>query len=271
MKKVSIITVNLNNFEGLTRTMESVLSQTYTDYEYVIVDGGSTDGSREFIEKHADRLSYWCSEPDGGIYNAMNKAVTKATGEYVCFMNSGDSLYSNTTLEDIFSQEQKADILFGDVYRSKNGEKLSIRTFPKHITTEQMFKGGITHQAIFSRRTLHIEHPYDERYKMIADWFFLIHRLLDGCEFKHVGRIVCCFDITGYSCTTRTKNDIHEQQFYKAIDGMFPKPVQDDINELIAIKKSDFSGIISLTAQMGVKGKIISALVKFISKLPSLK
>ena len=174
VKKVSIITVNLNNLEGLKRTMDSVLSQTFLDYEYIIIDGGSTDGSREYIEQYADRLTYWCSEPDNGIYNAMNKAVTKASGEYVCFMNSGDCLYSDSILEDIFSTEQTADILYGDIWRSKNGKKVSERKFPKQITAEQMFRGGITHQAIFSRRSLHIQYPYDEKYKMIADWNFLV-------------------------------------------------------------------------------------------------
>lgn len=271
VKKISVITVNLNNLDGLKRTMDSVLTQTYSDYEYVIVDGGSTDGSREYIEQYADKLAYWCSEADNGIYNAMNKAVSKATGEYVCFMNSGDCFYSNTILEDIFSCEQTADILYGDVCRSKNGEKLSERKFPKQITAEQMFRGGITHQAIFSRRSLHLQHPYDENYKMIADWNFLVRRLLDGCVFKHVGKVVCCYDITGYSCTTREKNDIHERQFKKVLDELFPESVQMDINELIDLKNTDFSGIIRQTAQMGIKGKIICIFAKIISKLPSIK
>ena len=271
VKIVSVITVNLNNLEGLKRTMNSVLLQTFRDYEYIIVDGGSKDGSREYIEQYKEGLAYWCSEADTGIYNAMNKAVSKASGEYVCFMNSGDCFYSNKVLEDVFSSEQTADILYGDVLRTKNGEKVSQRIFPKQITAMQMFLGGITHQAIFSRRILHLQHPYDEKYKMIADWNFLIRRLMDGCEFKHVGEFICCYDITGYSCTTRTENDIHEQQFQNVLDELFPKSVQSDIKELISLKNADFSGVVRQTAQMGLKGKIISVFVKFISKLPSIK
>ena len=88
--KLSIITVNLNNLEGLKKTYESVVSQTFTDYEWLVIDGGSTDGSREFIEQHQDKFAYWCSEPDKGIYNAMNKGIVRAKGEYLNFMNSGD-------------------------------------------------------------------------------------------------------------------------------------------------------------------------------------
>ena len=87
---LSIITINYNNSDGLQRTIESVLSQTWTDFEWIVIDGGSTDGSLDIIKKHASHFSFWCSEPDTGIYNAMNKGITHAKGEYLNFMNSGD-------------------------------------------------------------------------------------------------------------------------------------------------------------------------------------
>ena len=93
-EKISVITINLNNAEGLRRTLDSVFRQTTHDFELVVVDGASTDGSVELIHTHADRIDRWVSEPDGGIYNAMNKAVAMATGEYVIFMNSGGGLFS---------------------------------------------------------------------------------------------------------------------------------------------------------------------------------
>ena len=92
--KLSIITVNLNNRDGLQRTIDSVVSQTFTDYEWIVIDGGSTDGSRELIGQHQDRFAYWCSEPDKGIYNAMNKGIAHAKGEWLQFLNSGAWLYS---------------------------------------------------------------------------------------------------------------------------------------------------------------------------------
>ena len=111
--KLSIITVNLNNLEGLKRTYESVVCQTFTDYEWIVIDGGSTDGSREFIEQHQDKFAYWCSEPDKGIYNAMNKGIMRAKGEYLNFMNSGDCFASNDTLIRVLVDERNEDIIYG--------------------------------------------------------------------------------------------------------------------------------------------------------------
>ena len=111
--KLSIITVNLNNLEGLKKTYESVVCQTFTDYEWIVIDGGSTDGSREFIEQHQDKFAYWCSEPDKGIYNAMNKGIMRAKGEYLNFMNSGDCFACKETLAGVFNKPRKEDILYG--------------------------------------------------------------------------------------------------------------------------------------------------------------
>ena len=113
--KLSIITVNLNNLEGLKKTYESVVCQTFTDYEWLVIDGGSTDGSREFIEQHQNKFAYWCSEPDKGIYNAMNKGIVRAKGEYLNFMNSGDCFVKKETLAGVFGEERKVDILYGFV------------------------------------------------------------------------------------------------------------------------------------------------------------
>jgi|GEM_PF-1136103 len=118
MPKLSIITVNLNNKDGLVNTAESVIAQTWTDYEWIIIDGGSTDGSVEVIKKYADKtdkLVYWCSEKDGGIYQGMNKGIEKASGEYCWFLNSGDYAYKNTTLAEIFANEFNEDIVYGNL------------------------------------------------------------------------------------------------------------------------------------------------------------
>src|ERR1035437_595442 len=106
--KLSIITVNLSNATGLRKTIESVISQTFTDYEYLIIDGGSTDGSLDIIKEFADRMSYWVSEPDGGIYNAMNKGIAWATGDWIIFMNSGDVFRNIEVLENVFNRNIEA-------------------------------------------------------------------------------------------------------------------------------------------------------------------
>ncbi|MCL2844407.1 MAG: glycosyltransferase [Chitinivibrionia bacterium] len=125
MPKLSIITINLNNKDGLVNTAKSVVTQTWTDYEWIIIDGGSTDGSVDVIKEYAektDKLVYWCSEPDGGIYQGMNKGIAKANGEYCWFLNSGDCAYKNTTLEEIFANEFDEDIIKGILVMEKKGQ-----------------------------------------------------------------------------------------------------------------------------------------------------
>ena len=114
--KLSIITVNLNNCDGLQKTIDSVVSQTFKDFEWIVIDGGSTDGSKELIEQYADHFTYWVSEPDKGIYNAMNKGIRVAKGDYLQFLNSGDYLYDRTTLEKCLLPQNNADVIYGNLY-----------------------------------------------------------------------------------------------------------------------------------------------------------
>src|SRR4030043_464009 len=124
MPHLSIITINLNNAAGLRQTIESVINQTFSDYEYIIIDGGSTDGSVDVIKEYASKLRYWITEPDTGIYNAMNKGIMQAKGEYFQFLNSGDWFLNETILQKLFSVDHNADILYGDEYWVyKNGIK----------------------------------------------------------------------------------------------------------------------------------------------------
>ena len=98
--KVSVITISYNAVSVIEDTIQSVLNQSYKDIEYIIIDGGSTDGTVDIIKKYQDKINYWVSEPDNGIYDAMNKGIDKATGEWINFMNAGDYFHSNLTLEN---------------------------------------------------------------------------------------------------------------------------------------------------------------------------
>ena len=113
--KVSIITINYNNQSGLQRTIDSVTSQSFSDIEWIVIDGDSKDGSRELIEKYKKHFAYWVSEHDGGIYQAMNKGVEHASGDWLLFLNSGDWLFDNDVLSKVFDTQHDADILYGDV------------------------------------------------------------------------------------------------------------------------------------------------------------
>ena len=121
----SIITINRNNAKGLEDTIQSVLSQDRNLYEFIIIDGASSDNSLEVIKKYESQIHYYISEPDTGIYNAMNKGIDKAKGEYAIFMNSGDSFSYPTALNDISKNNLNADFLFSGWTRIKNGKKLA--------------------------------------------------------------------------------------------------------------------------------------------------
>ena len=114
--RLSIITVNYNNCMGLQRTMDSVIAQSFEDYEWLVIDGGSSDGSRELIEQNAEHFTYWVSEPDHGVYHAMNKGIAKAKGDYMCFLNSGDVYADAHVLERVFDYPLGQDLVFGDWY-----------------------------------------------------------------------------------------------------------------------------------------------------------
>ena len=114
--KYSIITVNYNNREGLKRTIESVIHQTFRDFEFIVIDGGSTDSSAEVLKAYDEHISYWVSEKDNGIYDAMNKGIRKATGDYLNFMNSGDCFYDDDVLRNVTAYASDADIITGRDY-----------------------------------------------------------------------------------------------------------------------------------------------------------
>jgi glycosyltransferase involved in cell wall biosynthesis len=131
-KKVSIITVNYNDKPGLEKTIASVLSQTSTDYEFVVMDGGSTDGSVEVINQHTDRIDIAVSEKDSGVFNAMNKAIKAATGEFLIFMNGGDIFYNEKVLEEVILMlTGQADIYYGDNYKETPGGSKRLKTYPE--------------------------------------------------------------------------------------------------------------------------------------------
>ena len=121
---LSIITVSFNNLDGLTKTTNSIIEQTFRDFEWIVIDGGSSDGSKEYLIKNSKYISYWCSEPDNGIYNAMNKGIMKAKGNYLLFMNSGDFLFNKHVLKKVFSSRHEKKLLCGGecLYSVKNSQ-----------------------------------------------------------------------------------------------------------------------------------------------------
>lgn len=209
MPKLSIITVNYNNCQGLKKTAESVFAQTFPDYEYIIIDGGSDDGSEEYIEQHAERFSYRVCEKDYGVYDAMNKGIKKATGEYLLFLNSGDYLTGNDTLSKVFSMNSSKDIIYCDLFWEVDGERF-YQPYPSELNFEHFINKELPHQASFIRRELFsLVGLYDTTYRIIADWkFFILSILKHNCSYEHLEVPVSVCDRNGISCDPQNTDEI---------------------------------------------------------------
>ncbi|GHS97386.1 glycosyl transferase [Bacteroidia bacterium] len=174
--KLSIITINLNNQDGLRKTIESAISQTFTDFEYIVIDGASTDGSVDIIEAYADRITYWISEPDKGIYNAMNKGILQAKGEYCLFLNSGDWLIKNNVLEIVFRQDNNTDLIIGRLHQKHNNIRGIIKKEPgESLRFSDFYIASLLHPCTFIKRNLFERVGlYDENYRIVSDWLFFL-------------------------------------------------------------------------------------------------
>jgi putative colanic acid biosynthesis glycosyltransferase len=197
MTNITVVTVVRNDARGLERTMDSVAAQDYPSLEYVVVDGASTDGTRAVIELRASEVDGWISEPDTGIYNAMNKGARMASGEYVCFMNAGDSFVSNDTISLMFTPPAGAELLWGDCIIEKRGgqEYDCARDVLKRLYREMT----VCHQSLFVRRTALLSRPFDESFRIAADYDFLCERLLSGASWEYRPVPVSRINDTGVS------------------------------------------------------------------------
>lgn len=215
--KISIITINLNNKDGLKKTIESVVNQTVFDkVEYIIIDGGSTDGSVEVIEEYKDKLHYYVSEKDNGIYNAMNKGIEKANGEYCIFLNSGDYLSENNVLERVFPYLD-SDIVYGNEWKVNERYKGPYEAkYPDKLDESFFRRTSLPHQSTFIKSELLKESHYSEGYKIISDWKFFIEAFRSGKTYKHMPFIVSVYDCSGYSCQHWDLMQQEKNIFYKS-------------------------------------------------------
>lgn len=221
--KYSIITINFNNKEGLRKTIESVIHQTFRDFEYIIIDGGSKDGSKELIEEYSNNIDYWVSEKDNGIYHAMNKGVKVAHGDYLNFMNSGDCFYNYDVLK-VIQPFLTTDIVEGKVFR-KDLKRIS-QFQPDNPSMMFFFEGSLDHQATFIKRILLEETPYDETLKISADWKFFTKKIIfENCTFSSVPIVVATFEGQGISAQ---QIDMLYAERQVTLDQLLPKRVLCD-------------------------------------------
>jgi len=203
MKTISIVTVVYNDCYNIEKTILSVANQTFKDFEYIVVDGNSTDGTQAVVYSHQDKVTTFISEPDCGIYDAMNKAIDLASGEWILFMNSGDTFYGDDTLEELFKNDfdSSIDIVFGDtVYVYKWGKTLEVTPQPLAFKYNLPF----THQSSMVRTRLLKERKFDLSYKILADLESFYYFYKNNYKFLQVDLIISNYDMSGFSFTHPT-------------------------------------------------------------------
>ena len=237
--KLSIITINYNNAAGLRKTLDSVASQTCIDFEHIIVDGASTDESVEIIREYEQSLAFslspltshltWLSEPDTGIYNAMNKGIKLAKGEYLLFLNSGDFLVAPNILERVFVQSLDVDIINARCNVSDNGKVIWTSPYLPKVTMKDLYFVGLPHQSTFIRRMLFDKYGmYREDFRYNSDMDFWYRSIAIGNATTHgVDIVTTDYNLDGISTinaqTEQYKNEVREI----FSQGFLPKVLQD--------------------------------------------
>ena len=200
--KISVVTVCFNAVSEIEETMLSVLNQTYPDVEYIVIDGGSTDGTVDIIKKYADRLAFWVSEPDKGIFDAMNKGIAHATGEYMNFMNAGDKFYSSHVISDFFEKRHSYPDFIAGIGILKKESKLPLIWEPvrENFKLEEVICGGsCNHQSCFIRKDI-IRSGYPHEYGIIADDLFFLEKVAFGnASYERILKPIAIYDISGVS------------------------------------------------------------------------
>lgn len=195
--KLSIVTVVYNGVESIENTMLSVINQTYDNIEYIIIDGGSTDGTQDVIKKYSSKISYWNSEQDKGIYDAMNKGIKVASGDWILFLNVGDLFFSENTLLTIQNQLFNCDVLYGKTGIKLKNEDISIRNFYPLTLDWKIIP--YCHQSVIIKRTLLTEALFDLKYKIAADYNQYFRLKAKDVKFKSINEIISIYDSDGFS------------------------------------------------------------------------
>lgn len=235
---ISIITIVYNNVRDIEHTLLSVINQTYSHIQYIIIDGASTDGTLDIIQKYRGSLDVLISEKDKGIYDAMNKGLAKATGDYVLFLNSGDELYDNHTLQTIVEKGKGADIIYGetklvDEERNIIGDRR--HKAPAHFDWKSFQYGmNVCHQAIYVKRE--IAEPYDLQYKLSADVDWVIRAAKNAKTSQNVNCYVARYLVGGMSQQRHNQSLKERYDIFKKHYGTFQNWINHGIIALRLIK-----------------------------------
>ena len=227
---LSIITINLNNKTGLERTIQSVTGQTYSDFEYILIDGASTDGSVDIIKKYAEKITYWVSEKDNGIYNAMNKGILKANGEYCLFINSGDVFIKTTILDEMLIYINGEDILYGNGFFEAKSNTLDKLECPVKLTLSFFTIYCLLHPCTLIKKSLFDKYGlYNESNKIVSDWeFFIKTTILNNVKSKFIPLEIAIAEDNGISRNIEYKMILEEER-----KGVFSKFFPDYVIDLM--------------------------------------
>lgn len=239
--KVSIITIAYNNLEGLKDTYRSIRRQTFRDFEWIVVDGGSTDGTKEFLEEHNEELAWWCSEKDKGVYNAQNKGTLHARGEYSIYMNSGDSFYADDVLEKVFDQDiANADIVYGNWMLVFEDGKTRLGRAPEVADLAYFFDDNMCHQSMLIRTEAVRNRPYDESFRIYADWEEWLALLMQGKTFKRIDLTICNFLVGGISTGDNASEKLKAErkaEIKRIQERYYPKQWQEAMSRIVPAVK----------------------------------
>jgi len=196
--KISVVTVTYNAKDVVAETIESVLNQTYSNVEYIIIDGASTDGTLEVVDLYKEIIDHFISEPDNGTYDAMNKAIDIASGEWIIFVNAGDFFVNNRTIADVFAHaiNENIDFIYGDYIWKGDKQDVRVNSRPLDLMWQRI---SFSHQSLFTRTRLMKEKKFDLKYKIVSDYNFYFSCYMEGCRFEKVDMPISVFRAGGLS------------------------------------------------------------------------
>lgn len=241
MITLSVVTINYNNAEGLLKTIESVVEQEFSAYEYIVVDGGSTDGSKEIIERYSDKITYWVSEPDNGLYYAMNKGIGVSKGKYIHFLNSGDYYASKDILSTVFSREYTEPFVRGVQLCDYGDSQIRWTNLGnRDVTLYDMYVNTMLHEATIIRRDMFGKYGlYDENLKIVSDWKFFLQAILGGERTAFVDKELIVFEMNGVS-TNKSHGEKHLQERKAVLQELMPNNMITDYERLKQLEADSY-------------------------------
>ncbi len=263
MNRISIITVNRNNAEGLKKTIQSVIEQTYTNYEFIIIDGHSSDKSVDIISQYESKIHYWISEPDTGIFNAMNKGIKQASGDYLYFLNSADAFASPNVLKDIFEKTiYNAPFINGHQLNDFGNYTQRVPALNRQLTLFDFYWGTIKHQATFIHKNMFSKYGmYDESLKITADWKFFLQTIgLHNEQPQFIDTDIVLFQWDGIS-TNPQLHQKHEEERVAVLNECVSVSIQKDYERFH--RMADYEYLLPTFK----KNKTFSLLVKILAKI----